>query len=138
AQYTMAELLLLAAGVSGAAIVARMLWMFPGAYVPRWLDRRLFGVPTPYPPWRPVVVVGWTGMRGVVSPAAGLALPLATAHGQRFPGRELIQFLTFCVIFATLVGQGLTLPFVIRGLGVVAPPEEAEADEAENRAACEK
>ena len=131
-KYTLEELLVYAAGVSMAAIVARLVWVYPGAYVPRWLDRVLFGVPTPYPPLRNVFVVGWTGMRGVVSLAAALALPLTTADGEPFPGRDLIQFLTFGVIFATLVGQGLTLPFVIRGLGVSSEIEpETETSNAE-------
>jgi CPA1 family monovalent cation:H+ antiporter len=116
------ELLAATALVVGAVIGARLLWMFPGAYGPRWLDRKLFGVATPYPPWQNVVVVGWTGMRGGVSLAA--ALGLALPGGRPFPGRDLIQFLTFGVIFATIVGQGLTLPFVIRALGVSAPSDE--------------
>lgn len=115
------ELLAGAAGVAGAAVAARLVWMFPGAYLPRWIDARL-GCPSPYPSWRGVAVVGWTGMRGAVSLAAALSLPRTTESGQPFPGRELIQFLTFAVIFATLVGQGLTLPLLIRVLGVSAPP----------------
>jgi CPA1 family monovalent cation:H+ antiporter len=109
--------------VIAAVIGARLVWMFPGAYLPRWFDRNVFGIPTVYPPWQNVVVVGWTGMRGGVSLAAALALPLA-ADGKPFPGRALIQFVTFWVIFATIVGQGLTLPLVIRALGVTAPPDE--------------
>jgi CPA1 family monovalent cation:H+ antiporter len=131
-RYTLDQLVLYALGASGVVIVARLVWVFPGAYVPRWLDRKLLGVPTPYPPWQNVVVVGWTGMRGVVSLAAALALPLTAADGKPFPGRDLIQFLTFWVIFATLVGQGLTLPLVIRGLGVgseSAPPESESGSE---------
>jgi CPA1 family monovalent cation:H+ antiporter len=116
--------------VVATVIVARMVWIFPGAYVPRWFDRHVLGLDAPYPPWQNVAVVGWTGMRGVVSLAAALALPLATSAGKPFPARDLIQFLTFCVIFATLVGQGLTLPLVIRGLGVhAADGEGAEPDE---------
>ncbi|MBA4065209.1 MAG: Na+/H+ antiporter [Isosphaera sp.] len=129
-QFTFPELLGHAAAVTGAVVVARLLWVFPGAYVPRWLDRAVLGVPTPYPPWQWVAVVGWTGMRGVVSLAAALALPERTADGRPFPDRDLIQFLTFGVIFATLVGQGLTLPLVIRGLGVEPPPGEAGGDRA--------
>ncbi len=116
------ELLAATAAVVAVVIAARLVWMFPGAYVPRWLDRKLFGVPTPYPPWQNVVVVGWTGMRGGVSLAA--ALGLALPGGGPFPDRDLIQFLTFCVIFATIVGQGLTLPLLIRGLGVAAPGDD--------------
>jgi monovalent cation/hydrogen antiporter len=89
--------------------------------VPRWLDRVFCGCKHPYPPPNAVAVVGWTGMRGVVSLAAALALPervSQSAGGGPFPDRELIQFLTFWAIFATLVGQGLTLPYVIRWLRV--------------------
>jgi CPA1 family monovalent cation:H+ antiporter len=114
--------------IVGVVIVARLVWMFPGAYLPRWFDRAVFGIPTPYPPWQGVAVVAWTGMRGVVSLAAALALPLHTADGKPFPARDLIQFFTFWVIFGTLVGQGLTLPLIIRGLGVPALPDEASED----------
>lgn len=116
--YTLEELFTFAAVIVAVVIVARIVWMFPGAYLPRWLDRKLLGIPTPYPPLRNVAVVAWTGMRGVVSLAAAMALPLKTADGEPFPHRNLILFLSFAVIFATLVGQGLTLPLVIRVLGV--------------------
>ena len=102
--------------------------MFPGAYIPRWIDAR-FGRPVRYPPWQNVVVVGWTGMRGVVSLATALAVPLTTAAGDPFPDRPMILFLTFWVIFATLVGQGLTLPLVIRWLGVSKLAEAEDAAE---------
>ncbi|HEV3438943.1 MAG TPA: Na+/H+ antiporter [Gemmata sp.] len=139
-QHSFAEIVEYAAIVSGVVIVARLVWMFPGAYVPRWLDRKLFGIPTPYPQWQGVCVVGWTGMRGVVSLAAALALPQTLPDGQPFPGRSLIQFLTFAVIFTTLVGQGLTLPLVIRALGVgaaveVESPPEIEKDTESARSA---
>jgi len=90
-------------------------------------DRAIFGKGDPYPPWQAVTVVGWTGMRGVVSLAAALAIPTAV-DGVAVEGRSMIQFLTFWVIFATLVGQGLTLPLVIRVLGVSKMAED-EPDE---------
>jgi len=68
--------------------------------------------------WRGAVFLSWAGMRGAVSLAAALALPLQTDAGTPFPGRDLILFLTFSVILVTLVGQGLTLPLVIRVLGI--------------------
>jgi CPA1 family monovalent cation:H+ antiporter len=113
-------------------IVSRMVWVFPGAYLPRWFDRRAFGSGDPYPPWQAVVVVGWTGMRGVVSLAVALAVPEHGPDGHPFPHRDLILFLTFCVIFGTLVGQGLTLPLIIRWLKVdkmaeAEPPDEEPA-----------
>lgn len=129
-QHTPGELFRYAALISAVVIVARLVWMWPGAYVPRWLDRQVLGYGDPYPPWQLVTLMGWTGMRGVVSLAAALAIPVQTNEGTPFPGRDLILFLTFWVIFATLVGQGLTLPVLIRWLGVARfvedepPPEE--------------
>lgn len=117
-RYTLGELSLYSLGISALVIVARFVWVFPGAYWPRWIDRNVFGKDAPPPPWENVFVVAWTGMRGVVSLAAAMALP------EKFPHRELLQFLTFWVIFVTLVGQGLTLPFVIRKLGVGRLAEE--------------
>jgi CPA1 family monovalent cation:H+ antiporter len=73
------------------------------------------------------LVLGWSGLRGAVSLAAALALPLEVAGGQPFPQRGVIIFVTFCVIFATLVVQGLTLPALIRRLGV--PDDGAEMQE---------
>jgi monovalent cation/hydrogen antiporter len=105
-----------AALVSLVAIVVRMLWVFPATYLPRVLFRRIRERDPP-PPWRNVFVVAWTGMRGVVSLAAALALPLNVVKtGEPFPHRDLIIFITFGVILVTLVLQGLTLPVVIRWL----------------------
>jgi len=118
--------------VSGVVIVARIVWVFPGAYLPRWLDRKVYGVSDPYPPWQNVAVVSWTGMRGVVSLAAAMALPMTLPDGKTpFPHRDLLQFLTFWVIFATLVGQGFTLSLLIRILGVdkLASTETPDVDE---------
>jgi len=72
----------------------------------------------PAPPWRNVAVISWAGMRGVISLAAALALPFETETGAAFPERDLILLLTFAVILATLVLQGLSLPFMIRALGL--------------------
>jgi CPA1 family monovalent cation:H+ antiporter len=105
-----------AAVISVVAIAVRMLWVFPATYVPRMLFRKL-RERDPAPPWGHVFVIAWTGMRGVVSLAAALALPL-TLEDQTtpFPRRDLIIFITFGVILVTLVLQGLTLPTVIRWL----------------------
>lgn len=116
--------------VSLAVIVIRFLWVFPATYLPRLLSSRL-RARDPSPPWQHVTLLGWTGMRGVVSLAAALALPLSTAAGAPFPGRDLILFLTFAVILATLVVQGLTLPWLIRWLDL----KDDGADEKEERAA---
>jgi CPA1 family monovalent cation:H+ antiporter len=105
------ELLALGALISATVILVRIGWMFPATYLPRRLSRRL-RERDPAPPRRAIFVLSWAGMRGVVSLAAALALPLD------FPQRDLIIFLTFCVILATLVGQGLTLPPLITRLQV--------------------
>ncbi len=116
--------------VSLAVIVVRLIWVFPGAYLPRLLSRRV-RARDPYPGWQNVVVLGWTGMRGGDSLAAALAVSVAI--DARAPGaRELIIFLTFGVILATLVLQGLTLPLLIRRLGVTAD-NSAEREEAKAR-----
>jgi Na+/H+ antiporter len=111
------KLLLYGVIVSATVILVRIAWVFPAAYLPRWASRRL-RERDPYPPWQYPAFISWTGMRGAVSLAAALALPLTTDAGAPFPGRDLIQFLAFCVIVATLVGQGLTMPLVIRLLGL--------------------
>jgi Na+/H+ antiporter len=115
--YPVTTLVFYGALISLTVILARFLWVFPATYVPRWLSRRI-RQRDPSPPVRQVTVIAWTGMRGVISLAAALALPLSTADGAPFPGRDLILFLTFCVILATLVVQGLSLPVLIRALGL--------------------
>jgi CPA1 family monovalent cation:H+ antiporter len=103
--------------ISLAVIFIRILWVFPATYLPRLISKKLRRR-DPYPKWQHVTIVAWTGMRGVVSLAAALAVPLTIQGGSPFPGRDLILFLTFIVILATLVVQGLTLPPLIRWLGV--------------------
>ena len=97
--------------VSATVIALRFAWVFAVLHAPKWIARRMSN-------WRGAVFLSWAGMRGAVSLAAALALPLETEAGAPFPGRDLILFLTFSVILATLVGQGLTLPYVIRTLGL--------------------
>ena len=103
--------------VSGAVVVARVLWWYPSAYAPHWLSHHIRRE-EPIPPLALVSVVAWTGMRGVVSLAAALALPLTLASGLPFPNRNLILLITFVVIFCTLVVQGLSLEPLIRWLGI--------------------
>jgi len=100
-----------------AVIVIRILLVFPATYLPRLLSKKCRQREA-NPRWQHVAILAWTGMRGVVSLAAALALPMTTANGAAFPGRDLILFLTFVVIFSTLVVQGLSLPPIIRWLGV--------------------
>ena len=97
--------------ISLAAILVRLVWVFGAAYLARCLTCELNGV-MGIPRWRETLVVGWAGMRGVISLATALALPLET------PERPVLLFLTFCVILVTLVAQGLSLPWLVRWLGM--------------------
>ena len=114
--------------VSVATIVGRIIWVYPGTYIPRWISK---GVRTrePKPDIRLVTVVAWSGMRGVVSLAAALALPLTINGDTPFPNRALIIFLTFSVIFSTLVLQGLTLRPMIRMFGIKSDGKEIEEEQ---------
>jgi Na+/H+ antiporter len=124
--------------ISLAVILIRILWVFPATYLPRLIFKKLCQH-DPYPKWEHVTIVAWTGMRGVVSLAAALALPDTIQNGSPFPGRDLILFLTFIVILVTLIVQGLSLPPLIRRLGVkddgAMEREEREARLKANRAA---
>src|SRR5271166_4294741 len=115
--YSIAELAMAAIVVIAVVIATRFIWMYPAVYLPRWL------IPAvrrsdPSPPWQWPFALAFTGIRGIVSLVAALAIPFTTADGSPFPDRDLILFLTFSVIFVTLVGEGLTLPAVTRMLGL--------------------
>ncbi len=116
--YSIRQLLFYGALFSAIVIVLRMIWMFPGAYFANLIRRRLLHQRVDMPPARQTFVVGWTGMRGVIALAAAMSLPETVADGSAFPQRNLIIFLTFSVILVTLVLQGLTLPPLIRALGL--------------------
>ncbi len=115
--------------MSGVVIVVRLLWMYPGAFLPRWLSRRV-RAREPNPGWQGPLVLGWAGMRGVISLAAALSVPLL-ANGQAFPQRNLILFITFVVILVTLVFQGLTLPLIIRFTKIAALDDRTPLEEQE-------
>jgi monovalent cation/hydrogen antiporter len=119
------ELIGYAALVTAVVVLVRFAWVVVAAYMPRMM--RAEGSP----PWKGAVVLSWSGMRGAVSLAAALALPLTTDADAPFPNRDLIVFLTFGVILGTLVLQGLTLPGLIRWLDLeddgLAEKEEAKA-----------
>ncbi|MCC2545926.1 Na+/H+ antiporter [Hymenobacter sp. BT175] len=117
--------------ISVIVILIRLLWMYPAAFVPRWLFRSIREAETS-PGWQGPLIIGWAGMRGVVSLASALSVPLLLSNGQAFPQRNLILFITFVVILVTLVFQGLTLPAIIRFTKVSEidermPPEQQEA-----------
>jgi len=129
-EFTIGQMLGWGAAVSAATIMARMIWIYPATYLPRFLipsERKR----DPYPHLKYPTIIGWTGMRGVVSLAAALALPLTLNSGAPFPHRDTILFVTFCVILSTLVLQGLSLPWVIRMLHIprdmLTPREENDA-----------
>jgi CPA1 family monovalent cation:H+ antiporter len=111
------ELLGSAVVISGVVIVARFVWVFPATYLPRWLVPAI-ARRDPSPRWQAPFLLAFTGVRGIVSLTAALAIPFTTASGAPFPNRDLILFLTGCVIVVTLVGQGLLMPTVIRWLGL--------------------
>lgn len=128
------QLLLAGLIVTAVAVLARVVWVFPATYLPRLM------VPAirrrdPYPPWQSPAVISWAGMRGVVSLAAAFAIP------DTVPGRPVLVFLAFYVVVATLVLHGLTLPWLIRRLGVQGGESredalaEAQAQHAAARAA---
>jgi CPA1 family monovalent cation:H+ antiporter len=127
AGYSTGELIGWAVMVNLAVIVARFVWVFASLYLPHLIQARIRGL-DPAPSWQAKVVLAWSGMRGAVSLAAALALPLTTDAGAQFPNRELIVFLTFAVILGTLVVQGLTLPALIRVLDLEDDRLEAMED----------
>lgn len=117
ADHSIVSLTVSAALISAVVILTRFLWMYPEAYLSRLLIPALKRK-DPWPPWQWLFAQAFTGIRGIVSLAAALAIPLTSAGGTPFPGRDLILFLTFSVILVTLVGQGLLLPAVIHALGL--------------------
>src|SRR3954452_991890 len=106
-----------AAAVSLTVIVVRLLWVLPATYLPRKLSRWL-RERDPAPPFTHTLVVAWTGLRGGVALAAALALPLVAEGGGPFPDRDRIVFLAFAVVLVTLLVQGLSLPALIKRLGI--------------------
>jgi CPA1 family monovalent cation:H+ antiporter len=129
--YSLSELAMSAVILSVVVIIARFIWTYPATYLPRWLIPAIRRK-DPAPAWQWPFVLSFTGVRGIVSLAAALAIPLQIANGEPFPDRDLILFLTFFVILVTLVGQGLTLPALIRVLGLAnAGRREHHADATE-------
>jgi monovalent cation/hydrogen antiporter len=129
--YSRGTLLLYGAVFSSFLILLRLVWTFPGAHLTYLIRRRVLHQNEQTPSARKIFVVGWTGMRGVISLAAAIALPQVLANDAPFVQRNLIIFLAFSVILVTLVLQGLTLPPLIRALGLAggsgSDPEEKDA-----------
>jgi Na+/H+ antiporter len=121
--YSVAQAIMYAIVISILTIVVRIIWVFPGAYLPRLLFKRIRDNER-NPGWRTILLVAWSGMRGVVSLASALAIPLAISPGIAFPHRNLILFITFVVILVTLVLQGLSLKPMVRILKIESNDEE--------------
>jgi len=121
--YSVTELITYAFWVSVVSIAVRFLWVYPATFVPRWLSPKLRAAEIP-PQRGEVFIMSWCGMRGIVSLAAALALPLEVDSGDHFPYRDLLIFLTFVVISVTLVVQGMTLTPLIRRLRLGTDPSQ--------------
>jgi CPA1 family monovalent cation:H+ antiporter len=121
--WSTAELAGAAAAICAAVVLTRFLFVFPFMYLPKRLTRRQSPASSDW-----ATVLSWSGMRGAVSLAAALAIPLETDAGAPFPDRALIIFLAFCVVVFSLVVQGLSLPFVIRVLGIEEDDLEAREE----------
>ncbi|RBL93855.1 Na+/H+ antiporter [Chitinophaga flava] len=123
--YSIADAIRYGVIIAFLTILVRLLWVYPGAFIPRMLSKKI-REREPNPGWKGPLIVGWAGMRGVVSLASALSVPLL------FPHRNLILFITFIVILVTLVFQGLTLPLLIRiikigEIDVITPADQQEA-----------
>ena len=113
--------------VSAVVIVVRIVWVFALSSLSRGVREGIAGVPDASD-WKEVAIIAWSGMRGAVSLAAALAIPLQTDAGAAFPERDLVLFLAFSVIVATLVLQGLALPLLIRALRLEADTQDADEE----------
>jgi Na+/H+ antiporter len=140
--HKMSELILYGLALSAILILLRLIWMYPGTVISLMIRRLIFHQEIAMPGAKSIFVVGWTGMRGVIALAAAISLPEMLDNGAAFPQRNMIIFLTFAVIIVTLVGQGLTLPPLIRALGVagvrVSHDEEHRARQTILRAALDR
>jgi CPA1 family monovalent cation:H+ antiporter len=124
-EYSLRSAILYGVVISVVAIIVRLAWVFPGAYLPRMCSKKIRKKEI-NPGVKSIFLIGWAGMRGVVSLASALAIPLTLTDGALFPHRNLILFITFVVILITLVLQGLSLPFVIRWLRIEVKDNEEE------------
>jgi CPA1 family monovalent cation:H+ antiporter len=128
------ELAISAAQLAAAIILLRLLWVVPATYVGYAVRRKILHQNEEPPSLRAAFILGWTGMRGVVSLAAALSVPATLSNGAPFSQRNPLIFLTFTTIVVTLVLQGLTLPAVIRSLNLPSSNEyETEKHRARRR-----
>ncbi|MFI6049485.1 Na+/H+ antiporter [Streptomyces violascens] len=124
-EYGVGEAVWYAVGVFVLVVAARFVWVFPATFLPRTLSEKIRSR-EPEVDWTAPVIVGWAGMRGVVSLAIAFSIPLTMEDGSAFPARNLVLFLTFTTVIGTLVVQGLTLPPLIRLLKL--PGRDAQAE----------
>ena len=127
AQYSLPTLIGWSLAIAFVVIAVRYVWMFPATYIRRFVFPGVREREGPDPPWQWVFVLGTSGMRGIVSLAAALALPETIAPGVPFPDRNLILFVTFVVILVTLVGEGLAMPLLIRWWKIADPEDDGRA-----------
>ncbi len=125
--YTAGQLILFTAAVAGTAIVARLAWVFPSAFLPHLLFPR-WCRDEPRPTWQATLITGWAGMRGTITLAAALSIPLVQADGTPFPGRDIVIFLSFGVVIVTLLLQGTTLGALIQRLRLPADESRERED----------
>jgi CPA1 family monovalent cation:H+ antiporter len=124
-EYSLGSAIVYGLVISLVAVVVRLLWVFPGAYLPRLCFRKI-RMREARPEEKQVFILGWSGMRGIVSLASALAIPYVLSKDVPFPHRNLILFITFVVILCTLVLQGLSLPLLVRRLKLKVQENEEE------------
>lgn len=134
--YTTGQLIVFTSVVSATAILARLAWVFPSAYLPHLLFPRLCR-DEPRPAWQGVLVTGWAGMRGTITLAAALSIPLVQADGTPFPGRDIVIFLSLGVVVVTLLLQGTTLETLIGRLQLRADDSREDEEHLARTAAVE-
>ncbi len=125
--YTFSEAIRYGLIISVLIIVIRLVWVYAATYIPLLLFKKLQNM-YPLPRVKDIFLVGWAGMRGVVSLASALSIPVYLADGKEFPERDLVLFISFVAILLTLVFQGLTLPWVIKKLKITEDKLEIPAD----------
>src|SRR6201992_2371184 len=135
--FPLENILLSTALVAAIIIIARFAWVFPATYLTRLFNRRL-RERDPMPPWQGVFIIAFTGVRGAVSLAAALAIPLTLPGGEAFPSRDLILFVSFGVILITLIGLGLGLAPVVQWLGVAKAGRDEHVAEIESEIAARR
>lgn len=128
--YSLTEAIRYGLIISAVTILIRIVWVYPTTFIPRWLSRKIRERER-NPGWKSPLIVSWAGMRGVVSLASALSIPLLLENGETFPQRNLILFITFVVILVTLVFQGLTLPWVIKWIKIEEIDESIPLEEQE-------